>query len=162
MSRYRIEHGHAFIEDAQLYAGWWEDGDFVRDVTEALGDKDLAAKRLVMEFETELARVSTAKTLGTELDTLLERYLAEDYRQFGNTLPQGRAGLAQWFRTVAVHFPGNPPPPVAVVAEGGLVTVVLHLKIPSDAPGGARSSYIITVFRVRDGKIVEHWGGGAP
>lgn len=146
--------GVAQIANGDLRTCWWTRDEYCDAVVRGLGeDPD---KRLVMRFEADLARIMAARTVGPELDDLLARYLADDYRQHDPKVGQGRAGLARWLREVGVHLPGTPPPPVALVSNGGVVSALLQVA-PPDSPG----FFIVTMFRVSDGKLAEHWGGGA-
>jgi predicted SnoaL-like aldol condensation-catalyzing enzyme len=142
-----------------LYTSWWHRPDYQEAVVSALGAQGLAEKRLVMDFEAALADVVTRGRIEAEIDGVLERFLVEEYRQRNPAVGQGRAGLAHWFRTVAAFLPGTPPPPVALSVEKGLVTVLLELRLPGPG-GGDMASFLLALFRVEAGKLVEHWGGG--
>lgn len=160
MRDFSISDGVACDLDPALLGDWWNRRDYQDAVVEALGPAGLDDKRLVMDFEADLGRVVAAGRLGEDLDAVLSRYLVDDYRQHDPTIGQGRVGLARWLREVAVHFPGTPPPPIALTAQGGLVTVLLRVDLP--APEGPGTFFIVPMFRVRGGMLVEHWGGGSP
>ena len=157
MTDFSIKDGIAHIQSDTLANSWWTSTEYQEAVIGALGPTHTDDKRVVMTFEAKLGALMAAKSTGPELDALLKQYLSDDYRQHDPTVGQGREGLAQWLREVAVHFPGTPPPPVALIADGGLISVLLSLRLPhiSDA-------FIVTAFRVRDGRLVEHWSSASP
>ena len=140
------------IIDDEVFLTWMDREDFIAAV---VGDDDaLAAHRqLVMDFEVELARLVAHGEIDAGIDALLERYLAEDYVQHDPPIGDGRAALAEWFRAGAAG--PTPPPPVAITATGDLASAVLQLP-----PGllGPDPAYLTTTYRIRDGRLAEHWG----
>ena len=83
----------------------------------------------------------------------IDRYWGPSYEQHSTNIPNGvdgvKAGLGAYFKA----FPQLEVEPKRVIAEGDLVAVHSHY-IP--APG-ERGQAIVDLFRVRCGKIVEHW-----
>jgi predicted SnoaL-like aldol condensation-catalyzing enzyme len=52
-----------------------------------------------------------------------------------------------------------PPPPVCLLVEGDLVCLMMQKPLPDPAaPGQMYDWFIPTIFRVREGKLAEHWG----
>jgi predicted SnoaL-like aldol condensation-catalyzing enzyme len=91
---------------------------------------------------------------------LAPKYMAEGYIQHNPAVPTGRKAFMDFF--------GNKPPSpiqpairqslVGIVAEGDLV--VLSFSSEHDNPKDKAKKYTTTwfdMFRVADGKIVEHW-----
>lgn len=79
------------------------------------------------------------------------RYIAEDYIQHNPLAADGRDAVLKFFEAI----PADKLPKVTlarIVAEGDLAAV--HYK--SEFPGGP-SLAVVDIFRVQDGKIVEHW-----
>ncbi|MBH9579217.1 nuclear transport factor 2 family protein [Inhella proteolytica] len=117
----------------------------------ASADPQLAAnKRLVYDFWRE---VFEARQLERA-----PQYLHPDYRQHNPMVPTGLAGFQK-------AFAGATPKPVqtrvqsplvAVVAEGDLV-VLSFVATRQDAEGKPYTTTWFDQFRVRDGKITEHW-----
>lgn len=120
----------------------------------ASDDAVLAAnKRLVYDFWREVFE-------GRHLE-LADRYLAQDYVQHNPNVPTGRAGFVAFF---AAFGPPRPiadavrAPLVSIVAERDLVTLVFVRELPDPAdPGRSYTTTAFDLFRVADGKIVEHW-----
>lgn len=83
----------------------------------------------------------------------VDTYVAGDYYQHNPDIEDGaegaKAGLGWFFQ----QFPQLTFTPKRVIAEGDLVAVHSHF-VP--APG-ERGSAVVDLFRVRNGKIVEHW-----
>ncbi|MEU6224700.1 ester cyclase [Streptomyces sp. NPDC047042] len=83
----------------------------------------------------------------------LDKYWGAEYHQHNPTIADGvagaRAGLGGYFKA----FPELAVSRKRVVAEGDLVAVHSHYV---NAPG-ERGQAVVDLFRVRNGKIVEHW-----
>ena len=82
-----------------------------------------------------------------------DRYLGETYTQHNPTVPDGpevfKQFIPQWLATVPeLTFDIK-----RVIAEGDLVALHYHLKTSPDDLGTA----IVDIFRVEDGRVVEHW-----
>ncbi|KUO20371.1 SnoaL-like polyketide cyclase [Streptomyces dysideae] len=83
----------------------------------------------------------------------VDKYVGPEYHQHNPTIADGvegvKAGLGAYFEA----FPKLTVTPKRIVAEGDLVAVHSHYV---NAPG-ERGTAIVDLFRVRGGKIVEHW-----
>jgi predicted SnoaL-like aldol condensation-catalyzing enzyme len=117
-------------------------------------DPVLAAnKRLVYDFWREVFE-------GGHLE-LADKYLAESYIQHNPNVPTGRAGFVAFFAKFAKPEPiadAVKAPLVSIVAERDLV--ILSFAQEHADPADATKKYTTTwfdMFRVADGKIVEHW-----
>ncbi|BBC35128.1 hypothetical protein SGFS_064220 [Streptomyces graminofaciens] len=85
--------------------------------------------------------------------TALDRYWDAGYLQHNpqmqNGVAAGKAGLGGYFASA----PQLTVTPKRIIAEGDLVAVhSLYVNYPGD-----RGTVILDLFRVRNGKIVEHW-----
>lgn len=159
MQEYTIANGVVEITDPAFFQEWMYRKDFADALSESPTDEVTAAKRLVIEFEAALARMVLSGRIDEEVDDVLEQFIAEDYIQHDPNVPgNGRAVLAAGFRMIPATGDA-PPPPVALIVEGDLVCLLMQKPLPDPAaPGSTYDWFIPTVFRVRDGKLAEHWG----
>lgn len=94
---------------------------------------------------------------------LADRYISDDYLQHSPQAKSGREAVVKFFTEVLKSKPTPIPEKmkseiVAVVAEGDLVLVVYPYVIKD--PRDRSKSYATAGFdlwRIRDGKAVEHW-----
>lgn len=79
----------------------------------------------------------------------VERLYADDYIQHNPDISQGRDPLQRLVETLSpsVHYE-----PGLIIAEGDLVAIHGRIRGWSDAP-----QIVVDIFRVEDGKLVEHW-----
>lgn len=85
--------------------------------------------------------------------TAARRYLGDVYIQHDPHAPDGAAGLKAFLAHLRADLPHYHSQIVAAFATGNYVILHVH-NWPS--PGGAGVA-IVDIFRVADGKIVEHW-----
>ena len=118
-------------------------------------DATLAAnKKLVYDFWREVLQARHVDRA--------PQYLAESYIQHNPAVPTGRAAFMEFFG----QFPSEPikntiDDLVSIVAERDLVVLAFRRELPDLAREG--QTYTTTwfdMFRVADGKIVEHWDYG--
>lgn len=79
--------------------------------------------------------------------------MADDYKQHNPTVADGKAGAAVFFRNMAKQYPKSKARVYRSAADGDLVWVHAHLVLQPNDPGIA----LVDIFRVKDGKLVEHW-----
>lgn len=120
----------------------------------AASDARVAAnKRLVYDFWRDVFE-------GGHLE-LTDKYLAESYIQHNPNVPTGRAGFVTFFGRFAKPKPVAArinAPLVAILGEGDMVVLAFARENPD--PKDATQKYGTTwfdMFRLQDGKIVEHW-----
>ena len=110
-------------------------------------------KRLVYDFWREVFEAA-------HMD-LAPRYMAEDYVQHNPRVPTGRQAFIDFFSKVRKPAPIEPrvkAPLVAILADGDLVSLFFVRENPE--PSDPSKKYTTTwfdMFRIADGKIVEHW-----
>jgi predicted SnoaL-like aldol condensation-catalyzing enzyme len=96
---------------------------------------------------------------------LIEQYVASDFVEHNPLIEGGRDGLVKFLKTLPPPAsddigPDVKNPPAHIVAEGDLVTFVFRQKTPD--PKDKTKTYdrfTFDMFRLKNGKIVEHWDG---
>ncbi|MDF3144240.1 MULTISPECIES: nuclear transport factor 2 family protein [unclassified Streptomyces] len=83
----------------------------------------------------------------------VDRYWGAEYHQHNPTIADGVEGVKSGLGGYFEAFPQLTVTPKRVIAEGDLVAVHSHYV---NAPG-ERGQAVVDLFRVRNGKIVEHW-----
>ena len=133
-----------------------------------------ANKKLVRDFYNSL---EAPRVEGAARGNTTEKYIAADYIQHSTVNGPGAPG-AQRRGGGAPPSGGTPPsgdalprgagPPkmgpttlLAITAEGDKVIQVTSRSI-TDSTGKANDTIIFNMFRVKDGKLVEHWDAFSP
>jgi predicted SnoaL-like aldol condensation-catalyzing enzyme len=96
---------------------------------------------------------------------LIGQYIAADFIEHNPKMVGGREGLAAFLKTLPP--PANDDvgsemkdPPALVVAEADLVTFVFKRKTSNSGDKTkVYDRFTFDAFRVKNGKIVEHWDG---
>ena len=83
----------------------------------------------------------------------VRKYIGDKYIQHNPHLPDGGAIFANYFEGFFKEHPNSSVAIKRVIAEGDLV--ILHLHSKADANDRGRA--VVDIFRVENGKIVEHW-----
>jgi len=81
------------------------------------------------------------------------KYLGDEYKQHNPTAADGKAGLKAFIDFLKARFPNQRGEIKRVIAEGDLVALHVHSTRGDGTPGRA----IVDIFRVENGKVVEHW-----
>jgi predicted SnoaL-like aldol condensation-catalyzing enzyme len=84
---------------------------------------------------------------------LANSFLGAQYKQHNPTAPDGAEGLKSFIEFLKTRFPEQRGEIKQVIAEGDLVALHIHSTRGDGTPGRA----IVDIFRVADGKVVEHW-----
>ncbi|MCX8656949.1 MULTISPECIES: ester cyclase [unclassified Gilliamella] len=79
--------------------------------------------------------------------------LPEDYKQHNPYVPDGRAPFIAYFSSFFNEHPQSSARIIRTAVDGDLVWLHVHIKEDEKDPGKAE----LDIFRVKDGKIVEHW-----
>ena len=130
-------------------------------------DPRLAAnKKVVLNFLYGLVLSAQGKA---DVADVSAKYLDENYIQHDPNIPTGRDGFVRWFKAGG-SVPNTPTAPkvdlsriglphmVLAVAENDIVTSMSTHKWPDPADDSKDyDMFHLGVFRVRDGRIVEHW-----
>ncbi|QEM82249.1 nuclear transport factor 2 family protein [Halomonas binhaiensis] len=81
------------------------------------------------------------------------RVLAQDYIQHNPEVPDGKAPFVDYFEGYFKENPNYKSEIVRSAADGDLVWLHVHSTNGDDDRGEA----VVDIFRVKQGKIVEHW-----
>ncbi|EMK2598203.1 ester cyclase [Bacillus tropicus] len=84
---------------------------------------------------------------------IIPKYVSEDYKQHNPFVADGRKAFMDFFKENFVKNPNSSAEIKRVVAEGDTVALHVHSRANSQDKGVA----IVDIFRIKDGKIVEHW-----
>ncbi|MEE3949933.1 ester cyclase [Bacillus wiedmannii] len=84
---------------------------------------------------------------------IIPKYVSEDYKQHNPFVADGRKAFMDFFKEDFVKKPNSSAEIKRVVAEGDTVALHVHSRTNSQDKGVA----IVDIFRIKDGKIVEHW-----
>ncbi|MEW9137773.1 nuclear transport factor 2 family protein [Bacillus wiedmannii] len=84
---------------------------------------------------------------------IIPKYVSEDYKQHNPFVADGRKAFMDFFQDDFVKNPNSSAEIKRVVAEGDTVALHVHSRTNSQDKGVA----IVDIFRIKDGKIVEHW-----
>ncbi|HWL88873.1 MAG TPA: nuclear transport factor 2 family protein [Polyangiaceae bacterium] len=114
------------------------------------GDPDPRAptarnKQIVLDYFTRLNKNHDL--------TAIDRYVDPTLFQHDPTLLNGSAATKSAYADIFANFPEFTTTSIKVVAEGDLISVRYHYQTSSSDLGQA----VQDIFRVRAGKIVEHW-----
>jgi len=81
------------------------------------------------------------------------QYLGSQYTQHNPTAADGAEGLRGFIDFLKARYPEQRGEIKRVIAEGDLVVLHVHSTRGDGTPGRA----IVDIFRVDEGKVVEHW-----
>ena len=113
-----------------------------------------ANKKLVFDFWREVFQ--------THDMSLAPRYMAADYLQHNPNVPTGRDAFTNFFgRLEKQPVRSEIDNLVTMIAEGDMVVLAFRRELPD--PKNAGKTYTTTwfdMFRIKDGKIAEHWDYG--
>jgi predicted SnoaL-like aldol condensation-catalyzing enzyme len=80
-------------------------------------------------------------------------FLGHKYIQHNPHVPDGIEGFVKFIEFRRDRFPGARNEIKRVIAEGDLVALHVHSVVIPGSPG----RQIVDIFRVENGKVVEHW-----
>ncbi|MGH0944455.1 nuclear transport factor 2 family protein [Bacillus mycoides] len=84
---------------------------------------------------------------------IIPKYVSQDYKQHNPFVADGRKVFMDFFKGDFVKNPNSSAEIKRVVAEGDMVALHVHSRANSQDKGVA----IVDIFRIKNGKIVEHW-----
>lgn len=110
------------------------------------GPLEDANKRIVLDFYRMSFKDHEPKKAA-------DLYIGKTYIQHNPRVPNGAAPFYGYFGKFFKENPNASSEVKRVIAEGDLVVLHTHSKMNAQDTGSA----IVDIFRVEDGKIVEHW-----
>ncbi|MDM5428438.1 nuclear transport factor 2 family protein [Bacillus mycoides] len=84
---------------------------------------------------------------------IIPKYVSQDYKQHNPFVADGRKVFMDFFKGDFVKNPNSSAEIKRVVAEGDMVALHVYSRANSQDKGVA----IVDIFRIKNGKIVEHW-----
>ena len=108
-------------------------------------DKLEANKKMVVEFYN--------KAINEKDFEAARKYMGPKYIQHNPGAADGPEGLAEFLKFLKEKFPNSKSEIKRVFAEGDYV--ILHVHAVREP--GTRGNAIVDIFRLENGKIVEHW-----
>jgi predicted SnoaL-like aldol condensation-catalyzing enzyme len=113
----------------------------------------LAADAKQMEENKKTVRALYEAVLNKKDFEEASKYLGPKYIQHNPTAADGPEGLKGFVNFLKEKFPNNKSEIKRIFADGDYVVVHVHaVREP-----GTRGNAIIDIFRLEDGKVVEHW-----
>ncbi|PDT02304.1 hypothetical protein CO666_21290 [Rhizobium chutanense] len=112
-----------------------------------------AARDLKVEEANRKLVVEFYDTFFNKHDVSAASVIADDYRQHNPQVPDGKKPLISFFTGFFKDNAQSKAEIVRSAADGDLVWLHVHATNGADDRGEA----IVDIFRVKDGKIVEHW-----
>ena len=126
---------------------------------------EAANKKTVLDFYAALNEADATNTMKERIPGIAEKYLSPGYKQHTLLLPgpgTDREKLVRTFQSrPALPLAGTTAMPKqrtdAVMAEGDRVMLLTSRDQRDPATGELKPSYIFNMFRLKDGKLAEHW-----
>jgi predicted SnoaL-like aldol condensation-catalyzing enzyme len=112
-----------------------------------------AAERARLEANKQLVLAFYQKMIGDKDPEAARKFMGEKYVQHSAYARDGFEGVAEFARSFKRDFPNHRYEVKKVIAEGDFVVLHLH-GINGMSPHGEQ---VVDVFRVKDGKVCEHW-----
>jgi predicted SnoaL-like aldol condensation-catalyzing enzyme len=120
-------------------------------------------QKVVLDFYAALNAADAAGEMKQRIQSIAETYLDPDYVQhsamFGGLPGAGSARdkLVRMFQNRPPMPPLGAPTTVAVMAQGDRVMLLTSREMPDPTTGQANQVYIFNMFRLKNGRLVEHW-----
>jgi predicted SnoaL-like aldol condensation-catalyzing enzyme len=145
----------------EFHKDWTNDPAYINKLVRDANPRYAANKRLVLDFEAALEHAQTVKDGEPgNFDEVVDKYLTPGYVQYDPMFPPGRDGLLGFFKMVNRSGEKVSHPPVMLMAQGDLVTLLMMrppLPDPAD-PSKTYTGYRIAIWQICGKKICAHWG----
>jgi predicted SnoaL-like aldol condensation-catalyzing enzyme len=133
----------------------------VASIAAANTPTEAANKKTVLGFYAALNEADATNSMKERIQGIAEKYLSPEYKQHTIFLPgpgTDRDKLIRMFQSrPAEAVSASKPRTDAVMAEGDRVMLLTSRDARDPVTGELKPSYIFNMFRVKDGKLVEHW-----
>lgn len=116
----------------------------------ALGEAEAANRRLVLAMYRHVLMPLDADRV--------DDFIAPDYIQHSPLAETGAEGLKAFLRWAKAASPRATHEVKRVIVDGDYVVAHVHVVINP----GERGNAVIDIFRIADGRIVEHWDASQP
>jgi predicted SnoaL-like aldol condensation-catalyzing enzyme len=123
---------------------------------------EAANKKVVLDFYSALESADAAGTTKVRIQQIAEKYISPDYIQHAEAFAKlpgagtARDKLVRMFQSMpAMKLP--PSKTISVMAEGDLVMMLTARDLPDPASGQVKPAYAFNMFRVKNGRLTEHW-----
>ena len=126
---------------------------------------EAANKKTVLDFYAALNEATATNSLKERIPGIAEKFLSPDYKQHTLLLPgpgTDREKLIRMFQSRPAEPPAGAQAPApqrtdAVMAEGDRVMLLTSRNQRDPATGELKPTYVFNMFRLKGGKLVEHW-----
>ena len=109
------------------------------------GKQEEQNKKIVMEFYDQAINQKDFEAAS--------KYMGPRYTQHNPMAANGPAGLKDFIQFLRTKYPDSHSEIIRVLADGDYVVLHVHaIRVP-----GTRGNAIIDIFKLENGKIVEHW-----
>ena len=98
-----------------------------------------------------------------DFDYTLKNYGGGSYTQHNRAIPNEISGLVGYVKTMVKRFPEYSFDVKKVYADGDFVILHSHTTMKAEHRGNEEKGFIITdTFKLKDGKLAEHWDAIQP
>ena len=122
---------------------------------------EAANKNAVLGFYAALNEADATNSMQQRIQGIAEKYLSAEYKQHTMVLPgpgSDRDKLIRMFQNRPAKAAAAPHQRIdAIMAEGDRVMLLTSRDERDPATGEVKQTYIFNMFRVKAGKLVEHW-----
>jgi predicted SnoaL-like aldol condensation-catalyzing enzyme len=109
------------------------------------GKQEEQNKKIVMEFYDQ--------AINQKDFAAASKYMGPRYTQHNPMAADGPGGLKDFIQFLSTKYPGSHSEIKRILADGDFVVLHVHaVRVP-----GTRGNAIIDIFKLENGKIVEHW-----
>ena len=98
-----------------------------------------------------------------DFDETLQTFGGGRYLQHNRGIPDGISGVVAYLKNLTKRFPQYSYDVKRINADGDFIIVHSHATLRASHRGNEKKGFIITdTFRLKDGKLAEHWDAIQP